>query len=183
MVMHYDGQPLRTAGKDLTGLINQARFLLDHGAASYQCALHSPAFGSREFEKTFHSGNVIETAGGTRLQDRHCDGNHVIATTASNPARIHWNMWKAYLTFYNPAALAKLLSFKWHSRTLAWRALLQVMGLVSLAVTVFKSFPWLMKVGSGRITHWQGVPQPKFTIRRLDQPDHGTSQLKRTGTD
>jgi hypothetical protein len=170
MVMHYDGQPLRTAGKDLTGLLNQARFLLDHGAASYQCALHSPALGSREFDKTLRSGTVIKTAGGLRMQDRHYDGSHVVATSAENPARIHWNMWKAYFAFYNPLSFAKLPSFKWHSRTMAWRALLQTMGLLSLAITVFKSFSWLMKEGSGRITYWKGVPGPKFTIRRLDQP-------------
>jgi radical SAM superfamily enzyme YgiQ (UPF0313 family) len=170
MVMHYDGQPLRSAGNDLTGLVNQARFLLAHGAASYQCALHSPAYGSREFEKTFHSGTVIKTAGGMRMQDRHYDGSHVVATSAKNPARIQWNMWKAYFAFYNPAALARLLLLQWRSRTFAWRAMFQVLGLASLAFTVVKSLPWLMKEGSGRITYWQGPPATKFPIRRLDQP-------------
>ena len=188
MLMYYDGQPLRTASNDLTGLINQARFLLDHGAASYQCAMHSPALGSPEFDKTLNSGKVIKTAGGTLMQDRHYDGGHVVATSAKNPAHVHWNLWKAYFAFYNPLALIKLLSFRWNSRTLAWRALIQLLGLVSLAVTVFKSFPWLMKEDSGRITYWQGVPEPKFTIRRLDQhdssgrsllqPDKSTSQPK-----
>ena len=171
MVMYYDGQPLRTPGNDLTGLVNQAKFLFDHGAASYQCTLHSPAFGSREFAKTFHSGKVIKTAGGVRMQDRHYDGNHVVATSAPNPAHIQWNLWKAYFAFYNPAALAKLLSFKWHPRRLAWRMLIQVLGFVSLAVTVFKSFPWLLNEASGRITYWNAVPGPKFTIRRLDEPN------------
>ena len=175
MVMHYDGQPLRTAGKDLTGLINQARFLLNHGAASYQCALHSPAFGSREFEKTFLSGKVIKTAGGSRMQDRHYDGSHVVATSAKNPARVHWNMWKAYFAFYNPLALIKLLSFRWNRRSVAWRALFQVLGMLSLAITICKSFPWLMKEGSGRITYWDGVPGPKYMIRRLDVGTHTVS--------
>jgi len=171
MVMHYDGQPLRTAGKNITGLINQARFLFDHGAASYQCVLHSPAFGSQK---------VIKTAGGMRMQDRHYDGSHVVATSALNPARIHWNMWKAYFAFYNPLALANLLSFKRHSRTLAWRALFQTLGLVSLAVTMAKSLPWLIKEGSGRITYWDGVPAPKFTIRRLDEQGRQSQPLSST---
>ncbi|MCY2930884.1 MAG: radical SAM protein [Planctomycetota bacterium] len=168
MVMHYDGQPLRTAGNDLTGLINQARFLFDRGAASYQCSLHSPAYGSREFEKTFRSGTVIKTAGGVRMQDMHYDGTHVVATSAKNPARIHWNLWKAYFAFYNPVALVKLLASGRPSRTLAWRVALHAVGLASLAFTVLKSLPWMSKEGSGRITYWDDVPPPKFPIRRLD---------------
>lgn len=180
MMMHYDGQPLRSAGSSLTGLVNQARFLLDHGAASYQCTLHSPAFGCREFESTFRSGTVIKTAGGRRMEDRHYDGNHVVASSAKNPAQVHWNLWKAYFAFYNPLSLAKVLSRRWRRRT-GWRALLQLQGQLGLGVTMLRSFPWLRREGSGRITYWDSLPRPKFTIRRLDQasPAKGVRELLR----
>ena len=170
MMMHYDGQPLRTGGNDLTGLLNQARFLFAHGAASYQCSLHSPACGSREFDKTFNSGKVIKSAGGERMQDVLYDGNHVVASSARNPADIHRNLLKAYLAFYNPVNMAKLLLGGPNQRTRwGWRLLCQLMGMAGLAVTAARSFRWLRKEDSGRITYWDGVPTPRLTIRRLDE--------------
>ncbi|MEI7837548.1 MAG: hypothetical protein WCK05_14205, partial [Planctomycetota bacterium] len=66
-------------------------------------------------------------------------------------------------------SLVKLLTSGRPSRTLAWRVALHALGAASLAYTVLKSLPWMSKEGSGRITYWDGVPPPKFTIRRLDQ--------------
>ena len=168
MMMYYDGQPLRTSGGDIRGLLNQAQFLFEHGAGSYQCSLHSPALGSREFEQTFRSGKVIKTAGGTPMQDVLYDGHHVVASSAKNPAEISLNQLRAYLAFYNPVHLAKLLLPGPNRRISAWRAIIQAWGMVSLAVTAVKKLPWLAKEGSGQITYWQGVPESKFTMRRLD---------------
>src|SRR5262249_16718203 len=58
MMMFHDGQPFRTPGQ-LYGLANQLEFLRSAGAVSVQVTIHTPAVGTREFEKTYETGRVL----------------------------------------------------------------------------------------------------------------------------
>ncbi len=170
MMMHHDGQPLRTGGNNLYGITNQAAFLFKHGAASFQCTLHGPAIGTKEFEATLNRGIVLRGIGGEPLPEAYMDGNHVVATTHKRPERVQLNMLMAYARFYNPVNLAKLLMRRCESPRLKQkRVFLQVAGMVGLAWTAVRYVPWLLKLAGGRLEYWREPIAAKFPMRRLDE--------------
>ncbi len=124
--------------------------------------------GSAEYENTFRSGTVIRSVSGQPMPDAFFDGNHVLATSSDEPARIHWNMLLGYLTFYNPVNLARCL-WPFGDDPLRWKkALLQVIGMAALGASVVKLLPWLAKLGAGRITRWMAPPQMHNAVRQVD---------------
>jgi len=178
MLIHHDGQPLRTGGNDLYGILNQAAFLYRHGAASMQCSLHAPCQGTKEYDRAFGSGIVIKSFDGEPLPECYYDGSHIVATSEPNPVQKQLNMFAAYARFYNPLHLAKQVVRSTKRNPLKdKRVQLQILGMASLAVTVFKSIGWLRKQSRARIEYWQGPPEPKFTIRRLDEERNAHPQL------
>jgi radical SAM superfamily enzyme YgiQ (UPF0313 family) len=180
MMMYYDGQPLRTGGNNLYGLLNQARFLFNAGAATYQCTLHSPCVGAKEYDATLNSGTMLRDVDGTEIPDAFFDGNRVLASSMTNPAIVQKNMLRAYWAFYNPLNLIRLLVTPGRKDPLRLkRAVMQVIGLLSLAITVVKNIPWINRLGRGRYRYWQTVPPPKFTVRRLDEAIHKPSSASR----
>ena len=173
MMMHHDGQPVRTGGNDPYGLLNQARFLFNAGAATYQCTVHSPSVGAREYDATLNSGTMLRDVDGQEIPDAFFDGNHVLATSTPKPAAVQKNMLRAYWAFYNPMNLIRLLTMSDRKDPLRLkRAVMQVIGMLSLSITAIKNIPWIARLGRGRNTYWQHVPPPKFTVRRLDEAIH-----------
>ena len=70
MMIHSDAQPLRSAPGDLSGLLNQARYVFDQGAVSYQCTYLGPAIGTRNLEPALTSGGVYRQVGGQACAER-----------------------------------------------------------------------------------------------------------------
>ena len=170
MLMHHDGQPRRTPKDNLYGILNQAEFLFKHGAASFQCTLHGPAYGTKEFETTLEKGIVIKSIDGKKLPEAYFDGNHILATSDPKPARMQMSMLLAYMKFYNPVNLAKaVLDKKSHKRVRKGRILMQVLGITSLVATIAKNIPWMLRLKFGKLGFWKEAPGPKFPIRRLDE--------------
>ncbi len=182
MMMHHDGQPLRTGGKNLYGIMNQAAFLYRHGAASFQCTLHGPAIGTKEYETTLNRGIVLRSVAGEPVPESYMDGNHVLATSHRKPARMQLNMLLAYARFYNPMHLAELLWRHSDSRRLKKkRLLLQVAGMVGLIWTAIRNLPWLIKLTGGKLDYWRQAPGAKFPMRRLDErAPHETPRLEKS---
>jgi hypothetical protein len=163
---------LRTGGNNLYGLLNQASFLFRHGAASFQCTLHSPAIGTKVYEKTLNSGIVIRSVGSELLPEAYMDGNHVVATTSPRPVRLQLNMLMAYARFYNPMNLATLFVRPSISpRLKRKRILFQLAGMVGLIRTAVLNIPWLIKLSTRKLKYWRRPPEAKFPMRHLgDQP-------------
>ena len=86
MMMHHDAQPLYTRGSRY-GLLNQVNFLRKCGAQSLQVTVLTPAVGTRSYEDTFEKGLVFDTVGGKRVEQWQFDGNHVVASSLSEPWR------------------------------------------------------------------------------------------------
>ena len=85
MMIHSDTQPLRSGPTDLSGLLNQARYVFDQGAVSYQCTYLGPAIGTRILEPALTSGSVFECVGRKPVPNALQDGNHVVASQHPQP--------------------------------------------------------------------------------------------------
>ena len=82
MMIHSDDQPLRSPKGDLSGLLNQAKYLFDNGAVSYQCTYLGPAIGTRDIEDATKSRTLYQG----RRRKAHSPGVTSTATTLSGPA-------------------------------------------------------------------------------------------------
>ena len=108
MMMHHDSQPLYSPGSNY-GLINQVRLLRQAGAVSLQVLMMTPSVGTKLYEGTFTSGQVLRSAGGRRVEPYMWDGNYVIASNHRRPWRKQLNLLLGYLYFYNPLWLINAL--------------------------------------------------------------------------
>lgn len=185
MLMHFDDQPLYSRTK-LVGLIDQIRFLRQAGAIGLQCTITSPAVGSKMYAETVENGQMFESVGGKKVEDRQIDGNHVIACTRSDAWRMQLNMLRGYAAFYNLPNLFRTLQIR--SRREAKKAIaLQIWGMIALTKTVWQLKGYLWRLWRGRIKRASGWPetyrrggspypelidgkQPADTVRQEDQP-------------
>src|SRR5437773_4854345 len=127
MMMHHDGQPLTSRG-NLYGLLNQVNYLRKSGSASVQVTILTPSVGSKGFEESFEKGMVIEQASGNKVEDRHYDGNHCIATHDPRPWRKQLNIYMAYGSFYNPWNCVRAIA-DWKHPLWEVRVVYQVYGM------------------------------------------------------
>jgi len=156
MMMHHDDQPLISRG-NLKGLLNQAKFLYDAGAASYQCTIISPAVGTRIFEETIDTGKVLKSLDGTRIPEAYFDGNHAIATTDPLPWRRQLHLLAAYAMFYNPVNFLRRVFGKKKDR-LRYIGY-QLFGNLALPRTAWEMLKWSAKLAMGEPTYWKAVPE------------------------
>jgi len=157
MMMHHDAQPLRSKG-DIKGLLNQVKFLHKAGAVSLQCTLANPAFGSRWVNEAITQGQVFSRVGGQKIEDRHYDGNHIVASSRQDPWRMQRNYLLAYLTFYNPINFLK--SFAVPKRTIRNKHFFyQVWGMGSLLRTAWSVKGHLWRLWRGPIERLKGWPE------------------------
>lgn len=164
MMMHSDDQPLRSSKGDLAGLVNQAKYLFDKGAVSYQCTYLGPAVGTREFETATQSGSLYRAVGGQSIPQAFFDGNHVVASKHPAPHKRQMNVVRAYATFYNPWNTLRVLLRGRRMGMLGKRLLFQLIGQVGLVLTAPKLLSWARKVRRGPITQYSGLVQARIPL-------------------
>jgi len=164
MMIHSDRQPLRSEHGDLSGLLNQARYVFNHGAVSYQCTYLGPAVGTRDFEPAVENRVLYKSVGGEPVPQAFFDGNHVAASRHAEPWRRQTNILRAYAGFYNPLNMFRILATLGRDR-LAWKRLLfQIIGQIGLVMSVPKLLSWARKLKRGPIEVWDGLQPARIPM-------------------
>ncbi len=162
MMMHHDGQPLRTRGS-LYGLLNQVAFLRRAGAQSLQVTALTPAVGTRSYEANFEDGLVFDAVGNRPVLQHQFDGNHVVASASHAPWRAQLNVLLAYTSYYNPINFARTLLRPSNNLYLAG-ACDQLIGMMGLVKTAIRSSAWSYRLWLGPITRKTSVPESKIPL-------------------
>jgi radical SAM superfamily enzyme YgiQ (UPF0313 family) len=161
MMIHSDDQPLRSPKGNLSGLINQAKYLFETGAVSYQCTYLGPAIGTRDIEDATKSKTLYKTVGGRPVPQAFFDGNHVVASKHTEPWSKNLNLLRAYTTFYNPINMVRTV-FQLRRDSVSFkRVAFQIIGHIGLVMTIPKLFGWARQLKRGPIEIWDGLqPAP-----------------------
>jgi radical SAM superfamily enzyme YgiQ (UPF0313 family) len=166
MMMHHDSQPLLTPGRP-QGLLNQVNLLARAGAINLQVLMLTPSAGSKAYRDAFTTGMVFRSAGGRRVEPHMFDGNYVIASFRRQPWRSQLNLMAAYLYFYNPFRLIASL-FRWRDPLGLKPAAVQLVGIVGLAHTLFRTVTWALRLITGRIQRQTTFPASEVPMRSPD---------------
>ncbi len=166
MMIHSDAQPLRSQLGDLSGLLDQARYLFENGAVSYQCTYLGPAVGTRDFEPAARAGTIFKRVGGQPIPQAFQDGNHVVASRHPRPWQRQLNLLRAYAAFYNPANTLRVLKSIRTGALGRKRLMFQVIGQVGLALTIPKLLAWAIRLRRGPIEVWNSLQAAR--IRMVD---------------
>ena len=164
MMIHSDDQPLRSPPGTLSGLLNQAKYVFDIGAISYQCTYLGPAVGTKDFEKAAKARMLYKTVGGEPVPNAFQDGNHVVASKHPRPWDQEMNLLKTYLCFYNPLNLLKVIVRHWRSPLVGKQIVFQLIGHIGLFMTVPKMLDWARKLRRGPIEIWDGLQQARIPM-------------------
>ncbi len=159
MMIHSDNQPLRSAPGDLSGLLNQAKYLFKKGAISYQCTYLGPAVGTRDFETSAKARVLYKSVAGQMVPQAYFDGNHVVASRNPRPWERQVNILRAYWCFYNPLNTLRVLASLGRGQTAGKRLLFQIIGQIGLLMTAPKLLTWARKLRRGPIVIWDGLQQ------------------------
>ncbi len=188
MIMFHDGQPFYSRGS-LYGLANQVEFLRQAGAVSIQCTVHIPAVGTREYDKTYATGRVLESVGAFRVPESQIDGNHVLVL-GDEPAWLRQlKLLGGYASFYNPLNIIRALKND-GSKLRRRRFGYQVAGTVATAWTALKVMPYVLRLLTGKAKcrteppPLQTVPvrSPSKAFSRLPADYQGLKAPARNGT-
>jgi hypothetical protein len=167
MMIHSDTQPLRSAPGDLSGLLNQARYVFEQRAVSYQCTYLGPAIGTRNLELALTSRAVFQRVGGRPVPNAFQDGNHVVASGHPRPWQQQLNLLYAYVAFYNPINTVRALFGIRKDSVSPKRFMHQLIGQIGLLLTT--------QTRSGRSLRWTGRgphPHDRRRERQRDQLGH-----------
>jgi hypothetical protein len=171
MMIHSDEQPLRSKRGNLSGLLNQARYLFDQGAVSYQCTYLGPSVGTRNFEPAAKIGTIFKRVGHRTIPQAFQDGNHVVASKHARPWRQQINLLQAYAAFYNPwNTLRAVLGIRKDSLG-PKRLLFQLIGQIGLVLTVPKMLAWAFRLKRGPIEVY-----PSLQTARIPMIDAASRQ-------
>ncbi len=162
MMIHSDNQPLRTPAGDLTGLLNQAEYLFDHGAVSYQCTYLGPAVGTRDIEPAAKDNILFRTVAGDNVPEAYFDGNHVVASKNERPWERQVNILRAYANFYNPLKTLRILFDRKPFK--AARLACQFVGQMGLVITIPHLLGWSRKLKHGPIETYKGLERAKIPM-------------------
>jgi radical SAM superfamily enzyme YgiQ (UPF0313 family) len=165
MMMHHDGQPLYSRGSDY-GLLNQLRLLKKAGAVSAQVLMIVPSPGSKLYTGTFTSGQVIDSAGGRRVDPYMCDGNYIIASKHPRPWVKQLNLMAAYLYFYNVVSLLTELLRK-KTKAGDKPAAMQLVGILGLTHNIYRTFGWACRLMLGKIERVVEPPASRIPMRSV----------------
>ena len=161
MLMYHAGQPRYTRGS-LYGLVNQVRFLRQAGAVSVQCFVHTPAPGTREYETTYASGQVIARVGRYPIPEAQIDGNHVVVSGGERPWRRQLTLLRAYGAFYNPGNLLRALTRD--ATPLRRRRIgFQCVGMLATLWTGLKLLPYAVRLLTGALKY-HTAPPPLYPV-------------------
>lgn len=161
MMIHHDDQPLTSPSGDLRGVVDQARFVFEAGAVSYQCTYLGALVGSRLIEEAVTSGNHIYKVAGQVVPEAYWDGNHVTATKRDDAWKRQLHVLGAYAGFYNPWHLFKTMREYNRDAVGKKRAILQLLGMYGIVWTAFKTARWIYQLWRGpveKIAHWPRHP-------------------------
>ena len=164
MMIHSDAQPLRSQGGDLSGLLNQARYVYNAGAVSYQCTYLGPAMGTRDIEPAATARGIYRRVGGRDVPQAFQDGNHVVASRHMRPWNQQLNLIRGYAAFYNPLNVWRAALGYRGDRVSRKRLVFQIGGQIGLALTVPKLLKWAWQLRRGPIEPWDGVPPATIPI-------------------
>jgi radical SAM superfamily enzyme YgiQ (UPF0313 family) len=164
MLIHSDGQPLRSPAGNLSGLLNQTRYLFNHGAVSYQCTYLGPAVGTRDYERAARSGAMFGHVGGKPVPDAFQDGNHVVASRHARPWQRELNLLLAYACFYNPVNTVRALVGLRKDSVTPKRLVYQFIGQVGLLLTIPKVLRWVWLLSRGPIERWNEPPPARIPM-------------------
>lgn len=151
MLMHSDGQPLWTR-KGLGGLVNQVRFVRGAGGGGLALFHLIPSPGSREYERPFDAGIVIESVGGETVEKWRHDGGHVVASAEPRPWRRQLNLLAGYAAFYNPVELLLGPLRRRRGHLAAMDLAFQAIGIAGLVPTALASLRWALALRRGPVT-------------------------------
>jgi len=164
MMIHNDDQPLRSKNGSLAGVVNQARYVFDHGAVSYQCTYLGPAVGTRDFEEAAKARKLYKAVGGDPVPQAFQDGNHVVASKHPRPWEKEINLLRAYITFYNPVNLLRCLFAIGRDHHAGKRAIFQLIGHIGLCMSIPKMLWWARKLKRGPIEVWDGLQKARIPM-------------------
>ncbi len=159
---HHDGQPLTSKG-NLSGLLNQVKYLRQSGSISLQVTILTPSVGSKGYEESFRTGMVIGQAGKRKVEDYQFDGNHCVATHDSRPWMRQMNIYLAYASFYNPLSFVRAIA-NWKDPLWSYRVMYQVYGMAGLVKSIAKGWNWAWNLYRGPIQKLQDVPRPRLEL-------------------
>jgi radical SAM superfamily enzyme YgiQ (UPF0313 family) len=165
MMIHHDDQPRSTPGA-LGGVLDQARFVYEAGAVSYQCTYLGSLVGARIFEDAIRRGTHIYKVAGKVVPEAYWDGNHVTATARNDAWKRQLNLLSAYGTFYNPVHLIR--GFREYAVDRVGRKRLgaQVWGTYGVVMTAIKTARWIWRLKRGpveKLAVW-----PRHPVRLVD---------------
>lgn len=164
MMIHNDDQPLRSPNGTLAGLVNQAKYMFEKGAVSYQCTYLGPAVGTADFEPAAQERRLYRTVAGMQIPQAFQDGNHVAASKHPRPWERQMNVVRGYATFYNPINTVKIL-LNWRKDPLALRRFLfQFIGQIGIVMTAPKLLWWSRKLKKGPIVVWEGLQPARIPM-------------------
>ncbi|MEK6644080.1 MAG: radical SAM protein [Planctomycetota bacterium] len=164
MLIHNDDQPLRTPEGDLSGLVNQAKYMFEIGAVSYQCTYLGPAVGTLDFEPAARAKRIFETVGGDPIPQAFQDGTHVAASSHPRPWERQMNVVRGYATFYNPMNTLRVIKNWRHDPVAPRRLLFQIIGQIGLVLTVPRLWSWARKLKKGPIKMWDGIQPARIPM-------------------
>jgi radical SAM superfamily enzyme YgiQ (UPF0313 family) len=170
MMIHNDEQPFRSPPGTLTGLLNQARYLFDKGAISYQCTYLGPAVGARNLEEAIESKTLFMSVGGKPIPQAFYDGNHVVASRHAKPWKRQMEVVRAYAAFYNPINTIRSLFRLRRGSVSPKRIVFQFVGQIGLLMTIPKLLGWAWRMRRGPIEIYQGMLPPRIP---MISPDTG----------
>jgi len=164
MMIHNDDQPLRSPNGTLNGLVNQAKYMFEKGAVSYQCTYLGPAVGTLDFEPAAKEKRLFKTVAGMKIPQAFQDGNHVAASKHPRPWERQMNVVRGYATFYNPANMLRIV-LNWRHDSLALRRFLfQIIGQIGIVMTFPKLYWWARKLKKGPIEIWDGLQPARIPM-------------------
>jgi radical SAM superfamily enzyme YgiQ (UPF0313 family) len=162
MLMYHDDQRLY-AGNRLSGIMDQVKFMVKHGAATVQVTSLMPMVGSKLYEALFDQGIVVSQVGTKKVADYLFDGNHVIASRHGSPFQRQLDIIRAYCAFYNPINFAKKLG-RLRDENYRLEALFQLTGMITVAKSVWRTLGWLNQLWWGPIRTYQQAPKSDWLI-------------------
>jgi len=164
MMIHNDDQPLRSPDGDLSGLLNQARYMFEIGAVSYQCTYLGPAVGTADFEPAARERKIFKAVGGRPVPQAYQDGNHVAASKHPRPWEKQMNVMRGYAAFYNPLNALRIVA-RWRKDPLASRRLLfQFIGQIGILMTLPNVWRWARRLKKGPIEVYDGLQQARIPM-------------------
>lgn len=119
---------------------------------------HNPAFGTREYEKTYATGRVLERIGRYKISDWMIDGNHVSVVGDEAVWKRQLKLLGGYAAFYNPWNLLRALRHD-RSRLRRWRIGYQALGFIATLWTAVKVAPYIARLMVGRLVCYVGPPR------------------------